>query len=472
MYDEGFDASYEEMNGGSHSRGQSRRRSGSRRSEYDSTRYSRERSSRRAFSSRDGYDAHATYDDQEPMSAIPAMAASDYSSDRYKSRKKGMSTGKKVVLAVVIVLVVALACCGIAAAVWYNNIANNIRGGEDITTLTPPAADEPYYVLLMGSDAREGWEEVTELNEGDRADSIMVVRVDEQEKKVSILSVPRDLRVKVQGHGYCKINSVVEYGGYDLLVETLNDILDIKINYYATVYFLGFLDLVDTLGGVTVEVPEGTASPEGEILPVGDAVELNGSQALILARCRHGIPEDQGVYAMGDYQRTLNQRNLIKAIAKKVLAQDVTALPGLIENLSQSVETNMSVDRIISLALNMKGMEVESIQSAQLPIGSTTTSAGEWQAIMYQDVFVVVDQNFTSGNPLYENLDGFNPENNGDDVGDDFTDGPLYAYTLYSELYGSPYTEGFTPPSTSTSTKKSSSSSSSSTKSYKPNATD
>lgn len=367
-----------------------------------------------------------------------------------------MSRGKKIALGIAIALVVVLACGGIAVALWYNNIANNIRGNQDITNLAAPAANEPYYVLLMGSDAREGWEPVDENNDGERSDSIMVARVDEKAQQVDIISIPRDLRVKIDGHGYGKINSVIEYGGYNLLVSTLNDIFDIKINYYAIVYFQGFLDLVDTLGGVTVEVPEGTASFDMDenlntvepsiILPAGDEVLLNGEQALVLARCRHGWPLDQGAYAMGDYQRTLNQRNLIKAIAKGVLAQDVTQLPALVESLSKCVETNMSVDRIVSLAMNMRGMDIESMESAQLPIGASTIN-GDWQAVMYQDVFAVLDENFKSGTPLFENLDNFNPEFNDDDVNGNYIDGPLYAYTTYTALHGSPYSAGYTPSS-------------------------
>ncbi len=367
-----------------------------------------------------------------------------------------MSRGKKIALGIAIALVVVLACGGIAVALWYNNIANNIRGNQDITNLAAPAANEPYYVLLMGSDAREGWEPVDENNDGERSDSIMVARVDEKAQQVDIISIPRDLRVKIDGHGYGKINSVIEYGGYNLLVSTLNDIFDIKINYYAIVYFQGFLDLVDTLGGVTVEVPEGTASFDMDenlntvepsiILPAGDEVLLNGEQALVLARCRHGWPLDQGAYAMGDYQRTLNQRNLIKAIAKGVLAQDVTQLPALVESLSKCVETNMSVDKIVSLAMNMRGMDIESMESAQLPIGASTIN-GDWQAVMYQDVFAVLDENFKSGTPLFENLDNFNPEFNDDDVNGNYIDGPLYAYTTYTALHGSPYSAGYTPSS-------------------------
>lgn len=436
-----------------------------------------ENEGRRTRASREQKAAYSTAQrDQRRQSArqnslgYNERGASDYSPSHYTARKKGMSRGKKVAIGIIVALVVALAACGIAAAVWYNNIANNIRGDQDITTLSAPVADEPYYVLLMGSDAREGWEPVDENNDGERSDSIMVARIDEKAQSVSILSIPRDLRVKVPGHGYQKINSTLEYGGYDLLVSTLNEILGIKINYYAIVYFQGFLDLVDALGGVEVEVPEGTADYNMDetkpdiILPAGDSVLLNGQQALVLARCRHGWPIDQGAYAMGDYQRTLNQRNLIKAIAKKVLAQDVTQLPGLVESLSKCVQTNMGVDRLLSIAMNMKGMDVEAMQSAQLPIGASTIN-GAWEAVMYQDVFEVMAQNFREGQPLYKNLDNFNPEFNDDNVGSNYTDGPLYAYSIYATMHGSPYSDGYSPASTSGTTTGTAKSSSKSLKS-------
>ena len=355
-----------------------------------------------------------------------------------------MSRGKKIALVVAIAAVVVVAGFGIAVASWYSGIANNIKGSGDITTLSAPVADEPYYVMLIGSDSRDGFdEEPVGDSTGERTDSIMVARVDEKNQTVSMVSIPRDLRVNVKGHGYCKINSAVEYGGYNTVINLLNEILGIKINYYAKIYFNGFEELVDTLGGVTVEVPEYT-SYNGVFVPAGDAVTITGVEALTLARCRHGYPPDQGAYAMGDYQRTLNQRNLVKAIAKKVLEQDVTKIPSLITSLSHCIETNMGVDKIISLATNMKGMDTESIDSAQLPIGSSTLN-GEWYALMYQDVFELMRKNFTEGKALFDGLDKFNTECNDDDVNGNFIDGDVYSYTTYSAKYGSPYSNGYTP---------------------------
>lgn len=156
----------------------------------------------------------------------------------------------------------------------------------------------------------------------------------------------------------------------------------------------------------------------------------------MLARCRHGNPPDQGAYAMGDYQRTLNQRNLIKAIAKKILKQDATQYPALIASLSECVETNMSVSKLVSAATNMKGFDTDSMQACQLPVCGDVIG-GAWYAAMYEDVFQVMRDNFVNGRDPMEGLDGFNMENNDNDLTSYCTDGELYAYTSYADMYGS-----------------------------------
>lgn len=358
--------------------------------------------------------------------------ASQYSrsAGQYHARKNGR--GKKVALAVACVLLVALVGCGIAGAMWYSNLSNTIKGDDSITNISEEENGKPYYVLLLGGDSRE------DSKDDNRTDSIMVCRVDESSQKVSMLSVPRDLRINIEGHGYCKINSAIEYGGYDQVITEVNELLGIKISYYAFIYFDGFEDLVDKLGGVTVEVPEGTYY-NGVTVPAGDAVEINGQEALTLARCRHGNPPDQGAYAMGDYQRTLNQRNLMKAIAKKILAQDVTEYPSLIEGLASCVETNMDVSKIVSLASNMKGMDTDSLSAYQLPIAGDTVG-GEWFAAMYDDVFQVVRSNFVNGRELDKGLDDFDTENNDNDLTMYCVDGELYAYCNYADIYGGTFT--------------------------------
>ena len=387
-----------------------------------SGRISSRRSSRgtsSSYSAAAGIDAQPSHSSEYSRDAI----GSRYSDARKKPRKK------KIALIVAIVIVVILAAAGIAGAAWYMKVTSNLAGDKNITMTDDAASGEPYYVLLLGGDSR------TDEKTDNRTDSIMVARVDEANQKVSIISVPRDLRVNIEGHGMCKINSAIEYGGYDSVINEVNDVLGIKINYYAFIYFSGFKDLVDQLGGVNVTVPEGTYY-HGVSVPAGDNVLIDGTEALVLARCRHGNPPDQGAYAMGDYQRTLNQRNLIKAIAKKVLKQDVSQYPSLVASLSECIETNMSVSKIVSMATNMKGFDTNSIEAAQLPICGDVVD-GEWFAAMYDDVFQVMRDNFTSGKKLMKGLDGFDTENNDNDLTSYCTDGQLYAYTSYADMYGS-----------------------------------
>ena len=426
---------------GSHSsrRPSSRFTHGSNRSDFDSASRSAHARSQRAARS------NASWSNDKTGSVGPAdradttashVAVSNYSrnASHYQARK---ASKKKIALGVCIALLVVLVGCGAAAAAWYANLSNTLSGGDngagkDITMTEAAVDGKPFYVLLLGGDSRE------DSKKDNRTDSIMVARVDEANKNVSIISVPRDLRVNIDGHGMCKINSAIEYGGYDTVIDEVNDLLGIKINYYAFIYFSGFKDLVDKLGGVTVAVPEGTYY-NGTWVPAGDAVEINGTEALVLARCRHGYPADTGAYAMGDYQRTLNQRNLIKAIAKKILKQDVTQYPSLIEGLASCVETNMTADKIINMATNMKGFNTDKIEAAQLPICGDEID-GAWYAALYEDVFLVMRDNFVNGKKLTKGLDDFDTENNDNDLTSYCVDGADYAYCNYASIYGGTFT--------------------------------
>ncbi len=402
----------------------------------------------------------ARYSSHAYARGAAGVGASPYAEQALSRRRA--SKRKRILIGATIALVILLAGVGTAAAIWYNGVLTTLRGDNQITnTEQVVSTTEPYYVLLLGGDSRD------DTDEDNRTDSIMVARVDETNKQVGILSIPRDTRVYIDGHGYCKINAAIEYGGYNRVVECVNNILGIKINYYAFIYFDGFQDLVEALGGVTVAVPEGTYY-EGVWVPAGDEVEINGEEALVLARCRHGYPPDSGAYAMGDFQRTLNQRNLIKAIAKKVLAQDVSRMPSLIEGLAKCIETNMDASKIVSLAQNMKGMDTDEIDAAQLGIAGATIK-GEWYGIVFKDVYEVMKANFTSGKDILDGLGSYNIEMNDSDCGSRYTDGPLFAYTSYTDLYGDPTGAG-TPTTDDTRTQSLSSSSSGSSSSSSSSA--
>ena len=386
-----------------------------------------------------GYHPHRDYTGttgafppQRSSSRAGSESSADYSRNaaRYRASKPSMSLGKKIAIGIGCTAAAALVAVGVAAGMWYYNLTQNLAGdvGADITNISEEVEDEPYYVLVLGSDSR------SEDGEGSRSDSMIVARIDEAEQTVSLISIPRDLYVNMGSHGYQKINAATVYGGYDYAIEIVNNLLDIEISYYVFVYFSGFEDLVDALGGVTVEVPEGTYY-DGVWVEAGDAVEIDGQEALVLARCRKGYPAGTGAYAKGDAQRTLNQRNLIKAIAEKVLAvDDATRLAKLLESLVECVDTNMGVTKLISLAQNMQGMDLDAMESEQLPVAGAN-DGDIWVACMYEDVWQVMRSNFSEGDALDDGLEGFDDEFV-NATATDVVEGDDYWYTYYEDKYG------------------------------------
>ena len=369
-------------------------------SSRDVSRYSRERYGSASARSERRYSAAAPQRDARPAGGAAGRHASggassysrDASASRYAGRKRHASRGGRgigdvaaagaaalrgygVGRALRNVLCVLLALLLAGAVAFYALVASALHASEEVSaSVVAPTAGEHYYVLLLGSDSRSEETDVA------RADSIMLVRVDEAEQQVSIISLPRDLMVEIEGHGTCKLNAALTYGGFSGAIDAVSELAGVEISYYATVYFSGFEQLVDALGGVTVEVPEGTYY-KGVSVPAGDAVEITGEQALVLARCRHGKPADQGAYAAGDYQRTLNQRNLMKAIVKKVMSAPVYKMPGYIYTVAQCVETNMPASRLIKLAFAMRGMDADSMYTAVMPATSSYIGGVSYEVI-------------------------------------------------------------------------------------------
>ncbi len=280
----------------------------------------------------------------------------------------GTRWGKRVALAVAIVVILAIVG-------WYLQVSLAMRPSDDVSgSVSGPGIGKPYYVLLMGSDSRDEAEDTA------RADSMILCRVDEAAKQVTMVSMPRDLLVEIPGHGKGKLNSALAYEGYSGAIDAVSKVAGVPISYYATIYFSGFEKLVDDLGGVTVQVPEGTYY-DGVWVPAGDASRINGKEALVLARCRHGNPPDQGAYAAGDYQRTKNQRNLMKAIVKEIMGKPAWQVPGLVSTISGCIETNMPAWKIAELAFVMRGMDTEKMYSASAP-ASSKLSGGVWYEIL------------------------------------------------------------------------------------------
>lgn len=305
-------------------------------------------------------------------------------SELTRIRKKRKShKARNRALAVLGVLVAIFAIVSGAFALYLHSLdsAMGFKSQEDKDSMraamlkTNPVEDksQAFYMLVLGSDAR--------VNDAtSRSDVMILLRVDPTNGKITMVSIPRDTKVEIEGHGTQKINAAYAFGGAAGAVTAVSQFAGVPILHYAEVHFSDELEqLVDDLGGVWVDVPVSNnqtgASNTGQKLNSGYQL-LNGSQALAFARERYG-------YTRGDFQRADNQKLVAQAIVKQVLDQQPTELPGTIQELAGCVTTDLSVSDIASLAQQFQSTGV-TFYSATVP-STTQTIDGVSYTITVQD---------------------------------------------------------------------------------------
>lgn len=296
--------------------------------------------------------------------------SSTYAADKYRqpSRKRGGFSRRNMIL-VALAVVVVLIGGGIFA--YLSGITNNLQRGIDSNLrdalVQTDMANEPFFVLLLGTDGSLEREASGDFGTY-RSDSIMLVRIDPVNKKVALVSLSRDILVDLDEYGEQKINAAYGLGGPALTVKAVSELTGVPISHYAQVDFDGFSDLVDALGGVTVNVPVDIDDDDaGGRLSAGEQV-LNGQQALILCRSRYTYAD---LAAQPDAMRAANQRLVLSAIAHKLLDADIATIAGSVQALSEFVTTDLSLTDIIGIAQIMRGLDsTTDIYTAQAPTTS------------------------------------------------------------------------------------------------------
>lgn len=331
------------------------------------------------------YSSHASWRDE----ALDSKSSNPYSRraggghgyvDAQHRRKK--KTKRKRILIGVFAVIIALAFTGVGAAWAYlSQLDSAMHEGLDEGVMNSLAVtdspSDPFYMLLIGvdkSEAREaegGWGNY-------RTDSMILARVDPQQKTVSMISIPRDTRVNIDGYGENKINAAYFYGGPSLAIKTVSEFAGVEINHYAEVDFEGFQHVVDALGGIEVNVPmEINDDMAGGYVPAGEQT-LNGEQALILCRSRHTYD----AYGAGDDMRAANQRMVLSAIMHKVMSSDIATMTNTVSTLSQYVTTDFSVASIVGLAQSMMGIDVDqNVYTAAVPTESVYENNIWWEVV-------------------------------------------------------------------------------------------
>ncbi|UAT30497.1 LCP family protein [Bacillus badius] len=199
---------------------------------------------------------------------------------------------------------------------------------------------EAFTVLLLGVDEREG--------DKGRSDTMLLMSVNGKENSVEMLSIPRDTRVNIAGKNKKdKINHAYAFGGVDMSAKTVEEFLDIPVDYYVEMNMDGFKDLVDAVGGVTVDNPF-AFSYGGESFKQG-IIHLNGEEALQYTRMRKEDPK-------GDFGRQARQRQVIEGILDKGASmQSLWKYNDILGALKSNMQTNVSVDEMMDIQKHYAG---------------------------------------------------------------------------------------------------------------------
>ncbi|SDP94837.1 cell envelope-related function transcriptional attenuator common domain-containing protein [Litchfieldia salsa] len=198
---------------------------------------------------------------------------------------------------------------------------------------------DPISVLILGVDERK--------NDRGRSDTMIVMTVNPSTKSMQMVSIPRDTRTEIIGRGFDdKINHAYAFGGVEMAMDTVENFLDIPIDYFVKVNMEGFQDIVDAVGGVTVNNGfafdySGYTFNEGEIT-------LDGKKALAYSRMRYEDPR-------GDFGRQDRQKQIIQAVIEEGASfSSISKFDDMLSIIGQNVKTNLTLSEMFDIQKNYK----------------------------------------------------------------------------------------------------------------------
>ncbi len=317
---------------------------------------------------------------------------------------------RRTIIGVTIFLIITtlIISSGVAYVRWRLGQITRLK----VPGLTEDATGQVMNVLLVGSDSRarltgDAADQAGKalFGNSERSDTIMVLHVDPSKKKAAILSIPRDLYLPIAGTGKSdKVNSAFALGGAERLIATVQQGLGIQINHFAEVDFVGFKDIVDAVGGVTIFVPN-PARDAFTGLQIGSpgCHKLDGIAALAWVRSRHYEYLSQGKWVedpRADIGRIERQQDFIRRMMKKAVSSGISnpltlnRLIGIgVNNLT--IDASMSTGDITSLARRFNSLDPDSVQTLTLP--GEGTYVGDMAVIMLDKAAAQVPLDIING---------------------------------------------------------------------------
>jgi len=261
-------------------------------------------------------------------------------------------------------------------------------GNEAKTTprILPDPRQEDYVsnYLLFG---------VEEIDGANNTDSIMIASINTKDKTIKITSIMRDTYVETEEHGPSKINAIYAKSGAKAFVKVIEDYFRIKIDGYAYINFESFEKIIDTLGGIYIELGEEEAeylnttnyisNPKNRNVKPGLNL-LNGNQALGYCRIRL-VPTLDGT--MDDFGRTIRHRRVIKAIFDQYKSKGLLELLRITNNILGYVKTNVSSEQIAKVIEDIVENKITKMDSKRLPVGGAFEVPVKYNGIGYPLIY-------------------------------------------------------------------------------------
>ena len=255
------------------------------------------------------------------------------------TKKKGRKL-KAFGIAVLVLLIILAIIVG--GTFWFISSKlgkiQQVDLNEDDLSVSSEAAENLSNfrnIAIFGIDSREDT-----YSKGNRSDCIIIASINNTTKEVKLISVYRDTYVQIEGHGLDKITHAYSYGEAPLAIKTLNTNLDLNITEFVTVNFDAVKDIIDNIGGISMNITSEEVSHIPGISSAG-TYNLTGEQALAYARIRHATG--------GDYKRTERMRDVLTAVANKVKTFNISQLNQFVDFVLPKIYTNITAADIFSL---------------------------------------------------------------------------------------------------------------------------
>lgn len=231
------------------------------------------------------------------------------------------------------------------------------------------SGDKPFSILLLGIDTGD----MGRIEQG-RSDTLMVMTVNPESKQTTLLSMPRDTYTEIIDKGINdKINHAYAFGGAAMSMNTVQNLLDIPIDYYVSVNMEGIQQIVNAVDGITV-TPNISFSQDGYDFIEGQPTTMDGAQALAYSRMRNQDPE-------GDYGRQSRQREIVESTLSEVTSLNtVLNYQPVLKSMEDNVNTNLKFNEMVNISLNYN-KALRNIEEIQMN-GSGTKIEGIYYEII------------------------------------------------------------------------------------------